>query len=272
VAEVRPSTTVRQVEVLVGGRHRDRRRQPGRPGAPGDLLLVHAGVALTTLPGWGCHEQRAHRLPLPLHRGRGARRLQPGRGPGRLGPGQDGRQPEPCGRHPRALRRPAGAAAAAMADRFGAGGRLFAFGNGGSATDAEGTVELFRRPPAGGPCRPCRWWTTGPCSPPWPTTSASTWSSPARSSPTPRPGDIAVGFSTSGDSVNVLRAFEEASRRGLLTIGFCGYEGGAMAAATPSTTAWSCAPRASTGSRRPRTRWCCSCGRSVQDHLGEGDA
>jgi len=119
--------------------------------------------------------------------------------------------------------------AAEMADRFGAGGRLFAFGNGGSATDADGTVELFRCPPSGRPL-------------------------PAMSLVDDRavltalandigfdvvfsrqiiayaqPGDIAVGFSTSGDSVNVIRAFEEASRRGLLTIGLCGYEGGAMA-------------------------------------------
>ena len=56
-----------------------------------------------------------------------------------------------------------------------------------------------------------------------------------------RPGDIAIGFSTSGDSVNVLRALDEATRRGLLTIGLCGYEGGAMASATPSITASSCA-------------------------------
>src|SRR5580700_12188969 len=44
-----------------------------------------------------------------------------------------------------------------------------------------------------------------------------------------RPGDIAVGFSTSGDSPNLLRAFEEAARRGLLTVGLCGYEGSGMA-------------------------------------------
>ncbi len=42
-------------------------------------------------------------------------------------------------------------------------------------------------------------------------------------------GDIAVGFSTSGDSANMLRAFEEAARRGLLTVGLCGYEGSGMA-------------------------------------------
>ena len=41
--------------------------------------------------------------------------------------------------------------------------------------------------------------------------------------------DIAIGFSTSGDSADMLRAFEEAARRGLLTIGLCGYEGSGMA-------------------------------------------
>jgi D-sedoheptulose 7-phosphate isomerase len=41
--------------------------------------------------------------------------------------------------------------------------------------------------------------------------------------------DIAVGLSTSGNSANLLRAFEEASRRGMLTIGLAGYDGGKMA-------------------------------------------
>src|SRR2546421_300308 len=44
-----------------------------------------------------------------------------------------------------------------------------------------------------------------------------------------RPGDIAVGLSTSGNSENLLRAFDEASRRGMLTIGLAGYDGGRMA-------------------------------------------
>ncbi len=42
-------------------------------------------------------------------------------------------------------------AGAAMAERFARGGRLFSFGNGGSATDAQGTAELFRHPPHGSP-------------------------------------------------------------------------------------------------------------------------
>lgn len=123
-------------------------------------------------------------------------------------------------------------AATAMAERMQGGGRLFAFGNGGSATDAEGAVGLFRRPPSGRPL-------------------------PAMSLVDDRavltalandvgfelvfsrqiiahahPGDVAIGFSTSGDSVNVLRGLEEAFGRGLLTIGLCGYEGGAMAASS----------------------------------------
>ncbi len=120
-------------------------------------------------------------------------------------------------------------AGAAMAGRFGRGGRLYAFGNGGSATDAEGVVELFRDPP-------------------WGRALAAMSLVDDRAVLTAlandvgfelvfsrqliahaRAGDIAIGFSTSGGSVNVLRAFEEASRRQLLTVGLCGYEGGAMA-------------------------------------------
>jgi len=44
-----------------------------------------------------------------------------------------------------------------------------------------------------------------------------------------RSGDIAVGLSTSGNSANLLRAFDEAGRRGMLTIGLAGYDGGKMA-------------------------------------------
>ncbi len=43
-----------------------------------------------------------------------------------------------------------------------------------------------------------------------------------------RPGDILLGISTSGNSANVLKAMEEARRRGVLTIGFTGRGGGNM--------------------------------------------
>src|SRR6185437_13303145 len=44
-----------------------------------------------------------------------------------------------------------------------------------------------------------------------------------------RSGDIAVGLTTSGNSPNLLRAFGEAARRGMLTVGIAGYDGGRMA-------------------------------------------
>ncbi len=45
-----------------------------------------------------------------------------------------------------------------------------------------------------------------------------------------RPGDIAVGISTSGHSKNVLQAFERAREKGLFTIAFSGRSGGEMKA------------------------------------------
>ncbi len=45
-----------------------------------------------------------------------------------------------------------------------------------------------------------------------------------------RPGDVLVCISTSGNSPNVLRALAQARAMGVLTIGFTGRDGGAMAA------------------------------------------
>lgn len=45
-----------------------------------------------------------------------------------------------------------------------------------------------------------------------------------------RPGDVLLAISTSGRSVNVLRALEEARTRGLHRLGFTGRVGGEMAA------------------------------------------
>jgi len=41
-------------------------------------------------------------------------------------------------------------------------------------------------------------------------------------------GDVAWGFSTSGGSVNVVKALEAAKKMGLVTIGFTGRDGGAV--------------------------------------------
>jgi len=46
-----------------------------------------------------------------------------------------------------------------------------------------------------------------------------------------RPGDVAVGLSTSGTSTNVLAGLREAERLGMATIGLAGYDGGPMATA-----------------------------------------
>ncbi len=43
-------------------------------------------------------------------------------------------------------------------------------------------------------------------------------------------GDVLVGLSTSGNSKNILNAFETAKEKGMITIGFTGESGGKMAA------------------------------------------
>ncbi len=120
-------------------------------------------------------------------------------------------------------------AAAAMADRFAAGARLFAFGNGGSATDAEGTVDLFRRPPWGRALPALSLVDDRAVLTALANDVGFDLVYSRQLIAHARAGDIALGFSTSGDSNNLLAGFTEAAQRGLLTIGLCGYEGGAMA-------------------------------------------
>jgi D-sedoheptulose 7-phosphate isomerase len=122
------------------------------------------------------------------------------------------------------------AAAEAMAARFAAGGRLLAFGNGGSATDAQELATLFLNP--GGGTRALPAFALGN------DTSVVTALCndigvevvfARQIAAFGRRSDIAVGLSTSGNSGNLVRAFEEASRRGMLTVGIAGYHGGKMA-------------------------------------------
>jgi D-sedoheptulose 7-phosphate isomerase len=120
-------------------------------------------------------------------------------------------------------------AGAAMANRFHKGGRLFVFGNGGSATDAEGTAQLFRHPPNGHALAALSLVDDRAVLTALANDVGYELVFSRQIIAHARPGDIAIGFSTSGDSVNILRAFEEAARRGLLTIGLCGYERAAMA-------------------------------------------
>jgi len=122
------------------------------------------------------------------------------------------------------------ACAKAMAACFQAGAKLLTFGNGGSSTDAQDVATTFLHP--AGDWRPLPALSL--------TGDVAVVTALANDvgfevvftrqiAAFGRRGDIALGLSTSGNSDNLVRAFEEASRRGLLTVGFAGYEGGKMA-------------------------------------------
>ena len=122
------------------------------------------------------------------------------------------------------------ACATAMAARFAAGGRLFSFGNGGSSTDAEALAGQFLRPAGACSGLPARALTGDVATLTALANDVSfdvVFARPLAAAG--RAGDIAVGLSTSGGSRNVLSAFREASRIGMLTVGFAGYSGGPMA-------------------------------------------
>ena len=120
-------------------------------------------------------------------------------------------------------------AGAAMAERFARGGRLFSFGNGGSATDAQGTADLFRHPPYGIPLAALSLVDDQAVLTALSNDVGFELVFSRQFIAYASEHDIAVGLSTSGDSANLLRAFEEAAHRGLLTVGLCGYEGSGMA-------------------------------------------
>jgi D-sedoheptulose 7-phosphate isomerase len=116
------------------------------------------------------------------------------------------------------------------AARFAAGGRLFAFGNGGSATDAQQLATLFLNPAGDAAPLPAFGLAndtsvlTALCN------DVGVEVVFARQlAAFGGKHDIAVGMSTSGNSENLLRGFDEASRRGMLTVGLAGYDGGKMA-------------------------------------------
>jgi D-sedoheptulose 7-phosphate isomerase len=120
-------------------------------------------------------------------------------------------------------------AAAEMARRFDAGGRLFTFGNGGSCTDCTTLARLFAKPPLGTPL------------PAWSLTADQAIMTAlgndvgfelvfarqliARA----KAGDIAIAMSTSGSSPNLIAALREARARDMYTVGLAGYDGGAFA-------------------------------------------
>ena len=118
-------------------------------------------------------------------------------------------------------------AARAAADRVRHGGKLIAFGNGGSATDANDLALDCATPPKGYRPIPALSLAMEPA-----TLSAvandigseAMFLRPLIAHA--RPEDVAVAFSTSGGSANILAALAEARRQGLLTIALVGYDGG----------------------------------------------
>lgn len=124
------------------------------------------------------------------------------------------------------------AAAGTLRACFERGGRLLAFGNGGSATDAMDVVADFRLPEVAG-------WRS------WPALDL-TEDTPIITAvandigvaeifqrqliATGRAGDVALAFSTSGGSENLIAGLAEARRMGIATIAMVGYDGGRIAA------------------------------------------
>jgi D-sedoheptulose 7-phosphate isomerase len=117
--------------------------------------------------------------------------------------------------------------ATAIVERLERGGKIIAFGNGGSATDANDLVADCVAPPPG--------FGTVP--------AVSLAAEPANITAIANdigvdaiflrqliahaiPEDVAVGISTSGGSTNILAALAEGRKRGLLTVGLVGYDGG----------------------------------------------
>ena len=112
-----------------------------------------------------------------------------------------------------------------------AGGKLLFFGNGGSAADAQHiATELTIRFMADRPAIAALALTTD--------SSALTACGndlgfeqifARQIEALGRPGDLAIGISTSGHSPNILKGLEVATARGLVAAGLAGRDGGAMA-------------------------------------------
>lgn len=122
-------------------------------------------------------------------------------------------------------------AAELITESFRQGHKLLVFGNGGSAADAQHfAAEFVNRFRADRPALPAIALTTD--------TSVLTSISndydyalvfARQIAALGQAGDVALGITTSGNSPNVLRAFEEARRRGLRTIALTGADGGKAA-------------------------------------------
>jgi D-sedoheptulose 7-phosphate isomerase len=119
------------------------------------------------------------------------------------------------------------AIAVAITERLERGGKVIAFGNGGSATDANDFVADCLDPPPGFGAIPAVSLSAEPANLTAIANDIGTEAIFARQLIAhARPEDVAIGISTSGGSANILSALAEARKRGLLTVGIVGYDGG----------------------------------------------
>jgi D-sedoheptulose 7-phosphate isomerase len=123
------------------------------------------------------------------------------------------------------------AASLAMAKAFNAGGKLLVCGNGGSATDAQHIAVEFMHPITVG-----RRALPSICLANDLAMVTAVGNDVGFSHVFTRQiialgaaGDILLGISTSGNSANLVEAFETARRMKMVTIGYAGDEGGKMA-------------------------------------------
>ncbi len=117
--------------------------------------------------------------------------------------------------------------AVAISERLERGGKLISFGNGGSATDANDLVSDCVDPPQGLGAVPAVSLSAEPANITAIANDIGTEAIFTRQLIAhARPEDVAVGISTSGGSANILAALAEARKRGLLTVGIVGYDGG----------------------------------------------
>ncbi len=121
------------------------------------------------------------------------------------------------------------ACARAVADAFAAGSRLFSFGNGGSACDAQHVAVEFTHPVlAKRAALPAQALTDVAQLTSIANDNDFSLAFAAQIQVFGRPGDIALGLSTSGQSSSVLRGLSAARGVGLITIGLTGRDGGKM--------------------------------------------
>jgi D-sedoheptulose 7-phosphate isomerase len=117
--------------------------------------------------------------------------------------------------------------ALAIKSRLDRGGKLIVFGNGGSATDANDLVFDCVDPPAGLRAIAAISLSSEPANITALANDVGTDVIFLRQliahADTP---DVAVAFSTSGGSRNIIAALEEARKRGILTVALLGYDGG----------------------------------------------